>query len=237
MTEPTKPTGLALMRVPFPANQIGKLPKPYKKDSPKGKCGECGGWHGLPAAHLDYVGHAATTDRLLDCDPGWYWEPLATTPEGLPKFDEIGGLWIKLTVCGVTRIGYGNADKKGYADMGTREKEVIGDALRNAAMRFGAALDLWHKGDLHGEGPDDPPFDDGRPPESRERDDVPSPPPLPGRGELEPYPSEKFKANIDGWTADIQAGKYTPEAIIAKVSTRNVLNPTQLAKLKSLKAN
>jgi hypothetical protein len=28
-------------------------------------------------------------------------------------------------------------------------KEMIGDALRNAAMRFGAALDLWHKGDLH----------------------------------------------------------------------------------------
>ncbi len=26
---------------------------------------------------------------------------------------------------------------------------MIGDALRNAAMRFGAALDLWHKGDLH----------------------------------------------------------------------------------------
>jgi len=26
---------------------------------------------------------------------------------------------------------------------------VIGDALRNAAMRFGAALDLWHKGTLH----------------------------------------------------------------------------------------
>jgi hypothetical protein len=28
-------------------------------------------------------------------------------------------------------------------------KERIGDALRNAGMRFGAALDLWHKGDLH----------------------------------------------------------------------------------------
>ena len=28
-------------------------------------------------------------------------------------------------------------------------KERIGDALRNAAMRFGAALDLWHKGDLY----------------------------------------------------------------------------------------
>jgi hypothetical protein len=27
-------------------------------------------------------------------------------------------------------------------------KEAIGDALRNAAMRFGAALDLWAKSDL-----------------------------------------------------------------------------------------
>ena len=28
-------------------------------------------------------------------------------------------------------------------------KERIGDALRNAAMRFGSALELWHKGELH----------------------------------------------------------------------------------------
>jgi len=36
-------------------------------------------------------------------------------------------------------------------------KEVIGDALRNAAMRFGCALDLWHKGDLHIEEDTPPP--------------------------------------------------------------------------------
>jgi hypothetical protein len=59
-------------------------------------------------------------------------------------------MWIKLTVCGVTRLGYGHAEGKQGGDA---IKEVIGDALRNAAMRFGAALDLWHKGDLHG--PDD----------------------------------------------------------------------------------
>ena len=47
-----------------------------------------------------------------------------------------------LTVCGVTRLGYGHAAPKSYGDPGMREKEVIGDALRNAAMRFGAALDL-----------------------------------------------------------------------------------------------
>lgn len=144
--EAGKPTGLALLREPFPANLISKLPKPYKKDAPKGKCNECGGFHGLPAMHLSYVGHAALTDRLLDADPAWNWEPMAFNPDGSPAFDQVGGLWIKLTVCGQTRLGYGHAEGKRGGDA---IKEVIGDALRNAAMRFGAALDLWHKGDLH----------------------------------------------------------------------------------------
>jgi hypothetical protein len=122
----TKPVALALLREPFPANQISKLPK--------------GG------VMLDYVGHAAATHRLLDADPHWNWEPLAMTPDGMPARDADGGMWIKLTVCGVTRLGYGSApNKKG----GDAIKELIGDAIRNAAMRFGLALDLWHKGDLH----------------------------------------------------------------------------------------
>ncbi len=142
-----RPTGLALLREPFPANQINKLPKPYKSDSPKGKCNECGGYHGLPAVHLDYVGHAALTDRLLDADPEWTWEFAVADPTtGAPLLDKNGGLWIRLTVCGVTRLGYGDAQGK---TGGNAVKEAIGDALRNAGMRFGAALDLWHKGDLH----------------------------------------------------------------------------------------
>jgi hypothetical protein len=107
--------------------------------------------------HLDYVGHAALTDRLLDCDPHWSWEPLALDSDGLPAFEASGGLWIKLTVCGVTRLGYGNAADSEYKEVGSRIKEVIGDCLRNSAMRFGAALELWHKGDLHGPDGDDPP--------------------------------------------------------------------------------
>lgn len=149
-------TGLDLLRQPFPAHQISKLPKETKKqreereaDRSKGiNCQVCGGWHHRNAVHLDYVGHAALTDRLLDTDPLWSWEPAAFR-DGLPAFDNTGGLWIKLTVCGVTRLGYGHAAAKPQMDPGAREKEVIGDALRNAAMRFGAALDLWHKGDLH----------------------------------------------------------------------------------------
>ena len=147
-------TGLAKLRVPFPAHQISKLPKPTKKqteevraDFKKGiRCQICGTWHHPDVIHLDYVGHAALTDRLLDADPAWYWEPLSISPDGIPVRDKDGGMWIKLTVCGVTRLGYGHAgDKTG----GDAIKEIIGDALRNAAMRFGAALDLWHKGELH----------------------------------------------------------------------------------------
>ena len=114
------------LRKPFPDHQISYLPKGGTK--------------------LAYVGHAALTDRLLDVDLGWTWEPLAMNPHGLPVMDDLGGMWIRLTVCGVTRLGYGHAGNKQGGDA---IKEIIGDALRNAAMRFGAALDLWHKGDLH----------------------------------------------------------------------------------------
>jgi len=105
------------LRAPFPPSQIGLLPK--------------GG------QQLEYVGHGAVTDRLLSVDPGWSWEPMALDAHGLPALDQHGNLWIKLTVCGVTRLGVGD---------GPTMKVLIGDALRNAAMRFGVALDLWVRG-------------------------------------------------------------------------------------------
>lgn len=155
---------LAKLREPFPDNQISKLPKETRSqiDARKGpnsrglmvfNCSQCGGHHHKDAVHLDYVGHAALTDRLLETDIEWSWEPVAFGPDGLPVLDRNGGLWIRLTVCGVTRLGYGDADGK---TGGNAIKEAIGDALRNAAMRFGAALDLWHKGDLHAEDESDP---------------------------------------------------------------------------------
>lgn len=99
-----------------PKETIGKLPKAGVK--------------------LDYVGHANVTRALLECDPGWTWEPVALNDDGLPAYDKSGGLWIRLTVCGVTRLGYGD---------GPDPKQRISDALRNAAMRFGVALSLWSK--------------------------------------------------------------------------------------------
>lgn len=140
-----KPEQQKALREPFPREKVGLLPKPLTRDAQKGRCDVCGQRHGLPAVHLDYVGHAAVTDRLLAVDPDWSWEPVAFGADGLPLLDGNGGLWIRLTVCGVTRLGYGDADgKRG----GQAVKEAIGDALRNAAMRFGVALDLWSKEDL-----------------------------------------------------------------------------------------
>lgn len=164
MSQAEKPTGLDLLRQPFPAHLISKLPKETRAQIDARKenknlivwnCPVCGRHHHKDAVHLDYVGHAAVTNRLLDCDPEWSWEPFAIAPDGSPLIDRNGGLWIRLTVCGVSRIGYGDADGKSG---GNAVKEAIGDALRNAAMRFGAALDLWHKGDLHGDDePEQPP--------------------------------------------------------------------------------
>lgn len=125
--------GLAKLREPFPKEQIGKLPK--------------GG------ISLDFVGHGYLTARLLDVDSQWNWEPCALDANGLPLLDEHGGLWIRLTVCGVTRLGYGDA---GGRHGPNAIKEAIGDALRNAGMRFGLALDLWCKGDPDAPAPPKP---------------------------------------------------------------------------------
>lgn len=121
-----KPEESAALLAPFPKASIGSI------DRGNG-------------VSLDYVGHAATTKRLLEVDPSWVWEPVALNEFGAPYIDANGGLWIRLTVCGVTRLGYGDAGgKRG----GNAVKEAIGDAIRNAAMRFGVALDLWAKEEI-----------------------------------------------------------------------------------------
>lgn len=144
------PEQQAALRAPFAPEATGKLPKITCRDCSdsrtkvcdkhtKSKCRDCDNWITSAHVHLDYVGHAATTDRLLKVDPGWTWEPLAVGADGLPAVDKEGNLWIRLTIGGVTRLGVGD---------GKSMKERIGDALRNAAMRYGVALDLWAKEDL-----------------------------------------------------------------------------------------
>lgn len=143
--------GLELLRQPMPAHLLALKPVNVAKEGSKSTCGVCGSYSGPHRQHLTFAGHAAITDRLLAADPCWSWAPV-TDPAvrgALPP-----GFWIELTVCGVTRLGYGDAEgKTGH----TVPKELIGDALRNAAMRFGVGLELWHKGDLHAAAQDDAP--------------------------------------------------------------------------------
>ena len=88
------------MRTPFPAHQISKLPKPtkaqtdeVKADYKKGiRCTVCGAWHHPNVVHVDYVGHAALTDRLLDVDANWTWEPVAMDSSGRPSRSTRAGL-------------------------------------------------------------------------------------------------------------------------------------------------
>lgn len=150
------------LREQFPPALVGKLPrvtcgKCSDKNNRAGTCDEhprkercetCKAWVSPKHIHIDYVGHADVTSRLIEADPDWNWEPKAEDEHGLPLFDTDDrgnpvGLWIKLTVGGVTRLGYGSVP----SNQSDAIKVLIGDALRNAAMRFGVALDLWAKGD------------------------------------------------------------------------------------------
>jgi len=144
------------LREPFPPAETRYRPQPWCKacsEAPRKvcqrhteiKCQRC--QQKLTEAHicLKFIGHAEVTNRLLNVDPFWQWEPLAYDERGLPQYDGNTGLWIRLTVCGVTRIGYGDATGKKGANA---VKEIIGDAIRNAGMRFGMALNLWTKSDL-----------------------------------------------------------------------------------------
>jgi len=94
---------------------------------------------------LSYMGHAEVTLALIDVDPAWTWTPVAIDPEtGGPKIALQGKrlvLWGYLEVLGVSRLCVGTCD----AGKGDPEKELIGDLLRNGAMRFGIGTKLWSK--------------------------------------------------------------------------------------------
>ena len=184
------------LRAPFDPASVGKLPRVTCRDCSdrnkscmkhtKGKCSICGNYISMAHIHLDYVGHAAVTDRLLAVDPEWSWEPVAFDAEGAPLVKREGRearLWIRLTIAGTTRLGVGIAP----ADSFELEKQLIGDAIRNAAMRFGVALDLWSKEDL---GHDDPGDAAGPPPAPAASPAPATPPPPrpdPTTGEIPEY--------------------------------------------------
>lgn len=124
---------------------VSKLPKGGNKDRATWKnCNQCGGWHAPNAVHLDYVGHADITRLLIEIDPLWSWQPMAWDNNGRPAINVVNGIatmWGMLTVHGKPMLGVGSCD----ASKPDQDKELIGDLLRNCAMRYGLALSLWTK--------------------------------------------------------------------------------------------
>jgi hypothetical protein len=92
---------------------------------------------------LDYMGHADTTLALIAVDPEFSYD-YARDDRGRMDVYESGSLWVvegTLTVHGVTRPCVGTCEKRKVEI----HKELLGDLLRNGAMRFGIATGLWSK--------------------------------------------------------------------------------------------
>ena len=107
--------------------------------------------------NLSYLGHADTTLALIQVDPEWTldlgWEtstgPVDCFALSNPSQPTI--ILARLTVLGVTRPCVGTvASWKGPDSL----KELMGDAIRNGAMRFGIATGLWSKAQRDGHDPD-----------------------------------------------------------------------------------
>ena len=95
--------------------------------------------------NLAYVSHADITKILIEVDPSWSWQPVEWV-NGRPAINVENGtatMWASLTLLGKSMLGVGSV----RADKQDLDKELIGDFLRNAAMRFGIALSLWSKQD------------------------------------------------------------------------------------------
>ena len=92
---------------------------------------------------LDFVGHAEINRILIDIDPLWNWSPVEFV-NGRPAINETNGMatmWGYLSILGKTMLGVGSV----RSDKPDLDKELIGDFLRNASMRFGICLSLWSK--------------------------------------------------------------------------------------------
>ena len=94
---------------------------------------------------LRYLSHAWVRKAMQDADPEWWWEPMSYDSQGQPVLERDSqgnpvGFWIWLHLLGTKMPGYGSVEP------GKRDavKELIGDALRNAAQPVvGGAL--WVK--------------------------------------------------------------------------------------------
>lgn len=146
----------------FPPELVGYKPQPWCRACSQNKqvyhcdnhklirCPKC--QQKVTEAHidLDFVGHAAVTQRLLQVDPTWKWLPVDWHVFSLPDPGK-DGMWICLIVRGVARLGIGETEG-GRLEGANAIKARVSDAIKNASMRFGVALDSWSKQELHDTG-------------------------------------------------------------------------------------
>lgn len=96
-------------------------------------------------AQLSYMGHAEVTLALIEDDPAWNWRPMSLDVDSGGPAIEVHPkrlvMWGYLTVHGVDRLCVGTCEP----GKGDPEKELVGDLLRNGAMRFGIGTKLWSK--------------------------------------------------------------------------------------------
>jgi hypothetical protein len=144
---------------------------------------------------LDFVGHADITRILLEIDPTWRWVPIAWD-NGRPSIhveNGIATMWGELTILGQARLGVGSV----RADKQELDKELVGDFLRNAAMRFGICLSLWTKQE----------WDDNAKPVSA---------PAPKAVKAEPAGDAPLsQEQIEQFIAACEKAGFTPEAVAA----------------------
>lgn len=93
---------------------------------------------------LDYMGHADVTLALITIDPAFEYGWVEDQHNGIMAIEETKDLYVLngwLTLNGVTRKGVGTCEKRKQE----YHKELIGDLLRNCAMRFGVGTKLWSR--------------------------------------------------------------------------------------------
>lgn len=140
-------------------------------------------------AQLEYVSHAEVTRALIEVDPLWMWEPMGYDEHGQPVLERDSngnpvGLWGWMTVCGVRRPCYGSCEPRDREPV----KILVGDLIRNGAMRFGCCAALWSAAERKREGdkPAAKPRSRKAATPQRSNTDLPATPPepLPGTAEL-----------------------------------------------------
>jgi hypothetical protein len=257
------------LAAPFPLDQIERKPQPLRRgDEDRGQCREgsrysadgtyCGGYHAR-SVHLDYVGHAGITMRLNEVatPAGWDWAPMVSTPEGFPSMGK--EFWITLTI---TDDQGTTVTKRGVGDQfGSSSKEAIGDALRNAAMRFGVGTYLWSKSEAAldlkratdeyvAPEPDERPAASQRPQQRREEPQSQAPPELPPHvtqvGAMVRTLNDAQKSVLAGWwTQQANNGRMplqanwqavTPEqtAMVEDAVAQIIERDQELARLEAL---